>query len=250
MEAPLPIAFASPQKRPHVDDVEPSVTTPNRSAPSNASTPLTVISSLDTPSPIKSKQCAENTPSKSNNSAAGDGNASTQPAPAPASTQPAAKKRKLTQQEKEEQAKEKEIKAQARAEKKAQEDKLKAEQKAQADKLKAEQKAQKDEEKRAKDEEKRKKNEEKEEKKRAKELKQQQEEEEKRKKERVSTTANDSRLIESMLANCCIVADEAQRFLHQTQGYCGARQRSHGRAYPKTLYWPNIFINRHCSDHR
>lgn len=246
MEAPLPFVLASPQKRPHVDDVEPAITTPNRSAPSNASTPLTVISSLETPSPIKPKQCAANTPSKSNNSVAGDGPASMQPASAAASTQQAAKRRKLTQQEKEEQAKEKEkqakekeIKAQARAEKKAQEEKLKAEQK-----------AQKDEEKRAKDEEKRKKNEEKEEKKRAKELKQQHEEEEKRKKERVSTSANVSSLFVRIIANYCIVPDEAQRFFHKAQGCRGVCESYHGRAHSKTLHWRSIFINRDHSDCR
>ena len=174
MEAPLPIALASPQKRPHTDDVEPS--TPNRNAPSNASTPLTVISSLDSPSPSKPMKRVEASPSDGKNAPPNGAPTSTQPASASGSTQQPAKRRKLTQKEKEEQAKEKEAKAQARAEKKAQEEKSRTEQK-----------VQKEEERRIKDEEKRKKNEEKEEKKRAKELKQQQEEEEKRKKERVST---------------------------------------------------------------
>lgn len=166
MEAPIPI-LASPQKRPHVDDDEPSISTPNRAAPSNASAPLSVISSIRTPSPLKQAKTETATPASSTNLV---------PSTAPTSSgdpQPA-KRRKLTSQEKEEQAKEKEVKAKQRADKKAQ--------KEAEEKLKADQKAQKDEEKR-------KKNEEKEEKKRAKELKQQQEEEEKKKKERVSGDA-------------------------------------------------------------
>ncbi|KAF1969785.1 hypothetical protein BU23DRAFT_539164 [Bimuria novae-zelandiae CBS 107.79] len=169
MAAPLPVPVTSPQKRPHVDDVEPSVSTPLRCAPSNASTPLTIMSSLDTPSPLKYAKTDAVAMSSSTGSVAGGATGATQPTSSSSgSIQQPAKRRKLTPQEKEEQAKEKEAKAQARAE----------------------QKAQRDEEKRLKDEEKRKKNEEKEEKKRAKELKQQQEEETKRKKEQSQMRLN------------------------------------------------------------
>ncbi|OAF99506.1 uncharacterized protein CC84DRAFT_1200129 [Paraphaeosphaeria sporulosa] len=171
MEAPtpLPVILASPQKRPHDDEAEPCVSTPNRNSPSNASTPLSVMSSMQTPSPLKRTPAGTHTPSSS------AAPSSTQPAPASSNDQQSAKRRKFTQQEKEEQAKEKEAKAKARAEKKAQ--------KEAEEKLKADQKAQRDEEKR-------KKNEEKEEKKRVKELKQQQEEEEKKKKERSQMRLN------------------------------------------------------------
>ncbi|KAF2448630.1 hypothetical protein P171DRAFT_518118 [Karstenula rhodostoma CBS 690.94] len=171
MEAPtpLPVVLASPQKRPRADDAEPSVSTPNRTASSNTSTPLSVMSSVQTPSPLKQISAGTHTPSSST------APTSTQSAPASSNDQQSAKRRKLTQQEKEEQVKEKEAKAKARAEKKTQ--------KEAEEKLKADQKAQRDEEKR-------KKNEEKEEKKRAKELKQQQEEEEKKKKERSQMRLN------------------------------------------------------------
>jgi chromatin assembly factor 1 subunit A len=239
MEAPLPIALASPQKRPHTDDVEPAISTPNRNIPSNASTPLTVISSLETPSPSKPMKRVEASPSDGANATSNGTLPSTQPASASGSTQQSAKRRKLTQQEKEEQAKEKEAKAQARAEKKVQEEKSKAEQK-----------VQKEEEKRIKDEEKRKKNEEKEEKKRAKELKQQQEEDEKRKKERVSARADKVMLFPRMFTDRCVVPNETECFLHQAQGCCRAYEQYHGRVYPETPYCSNIYINRHRSRHR
>lgn len=153
-----PIAPAS-QKRPREDDDEPTVTTPVKATKSEASTPLSVLSHIQTPSPLKST-------------------APSSTLPATSSTSQPAKRRKLTQKEKDDQRIEKEAKAKARAEKKAQKD---AE-----DKVKAEQKAQKEEEKRSKEEEKRKKIEERDEKKRQKEEEQQQREEEKAKKERVS----------------------------------------------------------------
>ncbi|KAF2685143.1 hypothetical protein K458DRAFT_301270 [Lentithecium fluviatile CBS 122367] len=171
MEVSTPSALAVSQKRPH-DDAEPSFSTPSRAISSTASTPLTVVSSMDTPSPLK--QAATAIPLSSTTSAAGNA-----PTPAPAATAPnttqSAKRRKLTPQEKKDREVEKEAKAKAIAEKKAQ--------KELEEKAKAEQKAQKEEEKR-------KKNEEKEEKKRAREQKQQQEEEEKRKKERSQMRLN------------------------------------------------------------
>jgi chromatin assembly factor 1 subunit A len=177
MEVSTPVALVAPQKRP-LDDAEPRPSTPTRAISSNASTPLTTVSSMATPSPLKNASIPLLL--GTNAAVAGD-TAITLPgtAPTPGSTQPA-KRRKLTAQERKDRDAEKEVKAKALADRKAQ--------KEAEDKAKAEQKAQKEEEKRARDEERRKKNEEKEEKKRAKELKQQQEEEEKRKKERVSRT--------------------------------------------------------------
>ncbi|KAL5422353.1 hypothetical protein PMIN04_004774 [Paraphaeosphaeria minitans] len=171
MEAPtpLPVILASPQKRPHDDDAEPFVSNHNRNASSNSSTPLSVISSLQTPSPLKLIPAGSHITSRS------AAPTTTQPAPAFSNDQQSAKRRKVTQQEKEEHAKEKDSKAKARAEKKVQ--------KEAEEKLKADQKAQRDEEKR-------KKNEEKAEKKHAKELKQQQEEEGKKKKERSQMRLN------------------------------------------------------------
>ncbi len=153
METPTPVALTDPQKR-ALDSAEPSVCTPTRPASSTTSTPLTVVSSLDTPSPLKhaiivtaSASCDDSTVL--------DTSAPTSNTAVPSDAQQPAKRRKLTQQEKE-------SKAKALAEKRAQ--------KEAEDKAKADQKAQREE------------------KKRAKEKKQQQEEEEKRKKERVSGT--------------------------------------------------------------
>ncbi|KAH7396226.1 chromatin assembly factor 1 subunit A-domain-containing protein [Pyrenochaeta sp. MPI-SDFR-AT-0127] len=157
-----PIAPIS-QKRLHEEDDEPAVTTPVKAIRSEASTPLSVISHIQTPSPLKRT-------------------APSIPLPASSSTPQPAKRRKLTEKEKDDQRLEKEAKAKARAEKKAQKD---AE-----DKLKAEQRAQKEEERRSKDEEKRKKIEERDEKKRQKEEEQQQKEEEKAKKERAQMKLN------------------------------------------------------------
>lgn len=166
------VALSPPRKRSFEEDDLPPVSTPKRAAiASDSESPLSVLSTIASPSPFKHASFRTSAPASSTNSVAGDLLASTQPAPVSSGTQQPAKRRKLTVQEKESRDK-------ARAEKKAQKE---AEEKA-----KAEQKAQKEEDKRLKDEERRKKNEEKEEKKRAKELDQQQKEEEKRKKERVS----------------------------------------------------------------
>lgn len=155
MEEPQPLSTPS-RKRSLEDQPEPMMTTPVKAINSAASSPLSVLSRVPTPSPVKSSAPAL-TPS--------------QPVSAPSNAQNPAKKRKLTQKEKDDQVLEKEAKAKARAEKKAQ--------KEADDKVKAEQKAQRDEEKR-------KKNEERDEKKRLKEEEQQQKEEEKAKRERVS----------------------------------------------------------------
>ncbi|KAJ4293607.1 chromatin assembly factor-I (CAF-I) p90 subunit [Kalmusia sp. IMI 367209] len=167
MEAPIPMVLASPQKRAHTDDdVGPCVYTPNRTAPSTSSTPLTNLSSIDTPSPLRDMETEANAPTRSTDTDTVIDDAA--PAPVSSSTPQPAKRRKLTPQEKEEQLKEKEAKAKARADKKAQkeeEDRLKADQKAQREEARAE-------------------------KKRAKELKQQQEEDEKKKKERSQMKLN------------------------------------------------------------
>ncbi|KAF2871324.1 chromatin assembly factor 1 subunit A-domain-containing protein [Massariosphaeria phaeospora] len=177
MEDP-PAMLAAPQKR-TFEEAEDPVSTPTKPPSSSASTPLTVLSTLQTPSPFKNTISQTSPPASSNNSVAGDIPAPTQPS---GSTQQPAKRRKITPQEKEQQRLEKEARDKARSEKKAQ--------KEAEDKLKADQKARKDEEKQAKDEEKRKKNEEREEKKRAKEFELQQKEEEKRKKERSQMRLN------------------------------------------------------------
>ena len=155
-----PIAPVSP-KRPREDDDEPSFSTPVKAMNSAASSPLSVVSNIRTPSPLKSTTPSSIAPSASLSQAA--------PASSSSTPQPA-KRRKLTQKEKDDQRLEKEAKAKARADKKSQKD---AE-----DKLKAEQKAQKEQEKRKKAEQR-------DEKKRQKEEKQQLKEEEKAKKERV-----------------------------------------------------------------
>lgn len=141
------------QKRPF-DDVPVSTPTKNVDVQSDAGTPLTVVSSIATPSPLK-KSSQVSAPPSTNGS-------TTQLAGSTHDAQPA-KRRKLTDKEKEEKRLEKEAKEKARAELKAA----------------------KDEEKRKKEEEKQKKNSEREEKRRAKELEQQRKEEEKLKKERV-----------------------------------------------------------------
>ncbi|KAF2728245.1 hypothetical protein EJ04DRAFT_504427 [Polyplosphaeria fusca] len=142
--------LSQPHKRPLEEDAAVPVTTPTKPPPSEASTPLTVLSTI--PSPSFSKEAlSQSTPLV----------VSSGSTVAPTDTQPTTKKRKLTDKEKEDKKLEKEAKERA----------------------KAEQKAQKEEAKRVKDEEKRKKDEEKEEKKRAKELAQQQKEETIRKKD-------------------------------------------------------------------
>lgn len=157
---------STPQKRPlEEEDTEAPVSTPVKAIRSEASSPLSVLSEIQTPSPVKGTAPNSTAPTSSNHAL------SSQTVPASSGTPQPAKRRKLTQQEKDDQRLEKEAKAKARADKKAQ--------KEAEDKLKAEQKAQKEEEKR-------KKNEERDEKKRQKEEEQQQKEEEKAKKERVS----------------------------------------------------------------
>ncbi|KAJ4377455.1 hypothetical protein N0V83_000280 [Neocucurbitaria cava] len=155
----------TPQKRPLEEDTEAPFSTPVKAIRSEASSPLSVLSQIQTPSPVKGTAPNSTAPTSSNHAL------SSQTVPASSGTPQPAKRRKLTQQEKDDQRLEKEAKAKARADKKAQ--------KEAEDKLKAEQKAQKEEEKR-------KKNEERDEKKRQKEEEQQQKEEEKAKKERVS----------------------------------------------------------------
>ncbi|KAF2702998.1 hypothetical protein K504DRAFT_451971 [Pleomassaria siparia CBS 279.74] len=180
MENPPQLVVDAPQKRSLEDDVDPHVSTPDKAAPSNSSTPLSTLSTMASPSPMKLEVRIEPSlgsvsGSSSNNSVAGDAPVSNLCATASSSTQPPAKRRKLTVREQEEKRLEKEAKEKVKLEKKAQKDV--------EDRLRAEQKAQKDEEKRVKDEERRKKNEEKEEKKRVKEFEQQRKDEEKRKKE-------------------------------------------------------------------
>ncbi|KAF2276557.1 uncharacterized protein EI97DRAFT_398442 [Westerdykella ornata] len=146
-------AVTPSQKRPFDDDVPVSTPTKNVVVQSDIDgTPLTVVSSIATPSPLKKSSQASVPPSTNASNA--------QPTSSTSGAQPV-KRRKLTDKEKEEKRLEKEAK----------------------DKAKAEQKAAKEEEKRKKEEERQKKNIEREEKKRAKELEQQQKEEEKRKKE-------------------------------------------------------------------
>ncbi|CAI6293239.1 unnamed protein product [Periconia digitata] len=153
MEAPVPaVPFASPQKRPLEDDAQPS--TPNRPSTSTASTPLSILSSVATPSPVQQQHATSNTtPALPQSTPTASSNA-----------QPPAKKRKLTPQEKEAERFEKEAKAKARAEKKEQkeaEDKLKAEKREEERKRKEDVKQKKEEEKRKKEDEKRKKEEDK-----------------------------------------------------------------------------------------
>jgi chromatin assembly factor 1 subunit A len=164
IESAPQITFAVASKRPHEDDNEPTVSTPKRvTMISDVDSPLSALSSIASPSPLKVSQAPSGTTTSTT-------------APQPL------KRRKLTPLEKEQQRQEKEANDKARAEKKAQKD---AE-----EKLKAEQKAQRDEEKRVKDEEKRKRAEEREDKKRAKELEQQKKEVEKLKKNRQQLRLN------------------------------------------------------------
>ncbi|KAF2651285.1 hypothetical protein K491DRAFT_557154, partial [Lophiostoma macrostomum CBS 122681] len=177
------VVLSQPQKRPFEDDAALPVSTPkNEPLHSDVDSPLTVLSTIASPSPLKSSVLQTTAPASSNSSVAGDVPVTANAPVVSSSASQPAKRRKLTVREKEEQRLEKEAKEKAKAEKKAQ--------KEAEDKAKADQKAQKDEEKRQKDEEKRKKNEEREEKKRAKEFEQQQKEEEKRKKERSQMRLN------------------------------------------------------------
>ncbi|KAH7135133.1 chromatin assembly factor 1 subunit A-domain-containing protein [Dendryphion nanum] len=155
MEDPPSMTLVHAQKRSHDDlDTLPPVSTPKKSPPSsNASSPLSVLSTVPSPSSVKMVVGIT---------------APTQASAASATTQQPAKRRKLTQQEKDDQKREKEAK----------------------EKAKADQKAEREEQKRLKDEEKRKKNEEREEKKRAKDFEQQQKEEDKKKKERSQMKLN------------------------------------------------------------
>jgi chromatin assembly factor 1 subunit A len=158
------------QKRAFEDDVP--VSTPKKDhVQPDPDTPLTVLSSVSTPSPLKRAAVQALDLPNGSNSTPGDVSMAT----SASSDAQHAKRRKLTDKEKEEKRLEKEAK----------------------DKARAEQKAQKEEEKRIKDEEKRKKNEEREEKKRAKELELQQKEEEKRKKEEEKLKKERVRLITS-----------------------------------------------------
>ncbi|KAJ4988600.1 chromatin assembly factor 1 subunit A [Stagonosporopsis vannaccii] len=150
------------QKRPHNEDVEPRPSTPVRPISSQASTPLSVLSDIQTPSPIQSKIASAFSSSTTDQS-------STQSATNSSSAQlPARKKRRvLTRQEKDDAAREKEVKAKAKADKAAQKEaeaKVKADEKAQKaaqkeveNKAKAEERAKKEAEKREKEEEKAKK---------------------------------------------------------------------------------------------
>src|SRR5690242_14794471 len=149
-------------KRPHDEDAEPQPSTPVKAISSEASTPLSVLSNIQTPSPMQST-----IPSTSSNSAADQ--SSTQTATSSSSAQlPSRKKRRvLTQQEKDDAAREREVKAKSRADKAAQKEaeaKLKADEKAQKAaqkeaeiKAKADEKAKKEADKREKEEEKAKK---------------------------------------------------------------------------------------------
>ena len=177
MDDPLQVIPTALGKRALEDDEDAPVSTPDNAAQSGTSTPLSVLSTMASPSPMKAEPSHASASGSSNGSVSGDAPTSILGAAAPTGAQPPAKRRKLTRKEKEEKKLEKDAKEKAKAEKKAQKD--------QEDRLKAEQRAQKDEEKRVKDEERRKKNEEKEEKKKAKEFELQRKEEEKLKKERV-----------------------------------------------------------------
>ncbi|KAJ8114738.1 hypothetical protein OPT61_g3446 [Boeremia exigua] len=148
-----------PQKRPHDEDTEMQPSTPIKAISSQASTPLSVLSNVQTPSPMQptATATAANSTATVQSTPGASGASSTQ--------QPAKKKRRVvTQQEKDDAAREKEAKAKARADKAAQKEaeaKLKADEKAQkaaqkeADsKAKAGEKAKKEAEKREKEEEK------------------------------------------------------------------------------------------------
>jgi chromatin assembly factor 1 subunit A len=205
MEDPPQVIPTALGKRALEDDVDAPVSTPDNAAPSDTSTPLTILSTMASPSPMKAEPSHASDSGSSNGSVTGD--VPTWPLGAATSngTQPPAKKRKLTIREKEEKKLEKDTKEKAKAEKKAQKD--------QEDKLKAEQRAQKDEERRIKDEERRKKNEEKEEKKKAKEFELQRKEEEKLKKERVCYLST----LEFAVTNLKLVATKAQCLFRQAK---------------------------------
>lgn len=176
MEDPTPAASV-PHKRPLEVDAETPISTPTKSIRSEASTPLSVLSHVQTPSPFKNT--TPHTTAPDSNSASVIGNATPTPnTSASSNPQQPVKRRRFTEKEKEDQRLEKEAKAKARDEKRAQ--------KEAEEKLRAEQKAQKEEEKRLKEEEKQKIQKERDEKRRQKEEEQQQKEEEKAKKERVS----------------------------------------------------------------
>ncbi|KAF9691209.1 hypothetical protein EKO04_010678 [Ascochyta lentis] len=163
MEDPTPVVPVL-QKRPREEDSEPQLSTPVKAMSSQASTPLSVLSDVQTPSPMQTTISSTAAPASS--TAANP--LSTHTAPSPSTQQPAKKKRKaLTQQEKDDAAREKEAKAKAKADKASQKEaeaKLKADEKAQKaaqkeaeSKAKAEEKAKKEAEKREKEEEKAKK---------------------------------------------------------------------------------------------
>lgn len=153
---PAPVS----QKRPH-EDVEPQPSTPVKAVSSQASTPLSVLSNISTPSPMKSTAPSTATPIVN---AAVNQVATQITDDSDCTQQPAKKKRRaLTQQEKDDAAREKEDKAKARADKAAQKEaeaKLKADEKAQKaaqkeaeNKAKAEEKAKREADKREKEEE-------------------------------------------------------------------------------------------------
>ncbi|KAJ4352902.1 chromatin assembly factor-I (CAF-I) p90 subunit [Ascochyta clinopodiicola] len=163
MEDPNPVVPV-PQKRPREDDTEPQPSTPVKAISSQASTPLSVLSNLQTPSPMQTTISSTAVPTSSTATSP----PSTNTAPGSSNQQPAKKKRKvLSQQEKDDAAREKEAKAKAKADKasqkeaeaklKADEKALKAAQKEAESKAKAEEKAKKEAEKREKEEEKAKK---------------------------------------------------------------------------------------------
>ncbi|KAF2198535.1 hypothetical protein GQ43DRAFT_457762 [Delitschia confertaspora ATCC 74209] len=170
MADPVPqIPISQPQKRPLEDDAPAPVTTPTKAPTathSAASSPLSVLSTVPSPSPTK---LVFGQSQSSYNAAVGGASVpNSSSSIVNTAQQPATKKRKLTNKEKEDRRAEREAKEKERADIKAKRE---------------EEKRLKEDEKRIKDEEKRKKNEEKEEKKRAKELDQLQKEEERRKKE-------------------------------------------------------------------
>ncbi|KAH6638758.1 chromatin assembly factor 1 subunit A-domain-containing protein [Boeremia exigua] len=159
MENSAPAA-PNPQKRSHDDHVDVQPSTPVKAISSQASTPLSVLSNVETPSPMQSTAPVSSSATNQPLSQPALGSSSTQ--------QPAKKKRRvLTQQEKDDAAREKEVKSKAKADKAAQKEaeaKLKADEKAQKaaqkeaeNKTKAGEKAKKEAEKREKEEEKAKK---------------------------------------------------------------------------------------------
>ncbi|KAF2626579.1 hypothetical protein BU25DRAFT_422342 [Macroventuria anomochaeta] len=186
MEDPTPVVPTA-YKRPRDEDAEPQPSTPFKAISSQASTPLSVLSDVQTPSPMPSTVPSRAAPTSSTVAS----QTPTQTAPGSSNTQqPAKKKRKaLTQQEKDDAAREKDAKAKTKADKAAQKEaeaKFRADEKAQKaaqkeaeSKAKAEEKAKKEEEKAKKEEEKAKKEAEKREK-----------EEEKAKKERSQMKLN------------------------------------------------------------